>query len=191
MERTRACVLAVLVTALSLGACECGGTPYKQIARAQRGLDHVARFGEIFDRAIKAWVVAEDKRCSAKHAAKSPEYAACMKKALKTSWAWTGEKLGTKTGKGLLPNLQRAQLAARHAINAAHDYVLANEKACAKKEGAPAKCKAVWMPVIKPSLCAAWQVAEIAVSAGAYDKTSDPAFVFVRALAASQCGGAP
>lgn len=182
-------VLPAALMALLLAACgSCGSTPYKRIANAQRSLDHIARFGETIDGAIKNFAEAEDARCTAAHKPKTTEYGECVRPSLKVLWAWTGEKMGAKTGKGALPILQGAQFAARNAVNAAHDYVTSHEDECAKKEGPPAKCSADWKAGIKPSLCAAWELANVAVKIGAY-KANTPAYKTVAGLAALLCGG--
>jgi hypothetical protein len=153
----------------------CGDTPYKRLARGYRAVNLSARLAEQFDESLEKYLTTKHAECKKKHKAKTPEFDKCILPALRIVRAWTGKAAGKPTGKGVLPALQSAQKASRLALDAAYDYVLANEKACAGAT-APAKCKADWKKLIKPSLCALSEIIDRAVKLGVINVTNNPTY---------------
>ena len=191
MERKKILIgrmCAVLLMAMAVGNCDCGGTPYKGIAYGQKIVDYSARITEKFDEGVDTWAKMEDAKCTAKHGAKTAEYAGCIKKALDFLRAWNGKVMGKPTGKGILPAIQSAQRATRHALDAAFDYVAKNEDACKKGDAACSKKTEAWKAALKPGLCALKAVVDRAVKIGAYKATQDSYWKLVMGLADALCG---
>jgi hypothetical protein len=189
--------LVICLSAVFFAGCNagCAGKPYKTLATAYSTVNKFATFVEAFDRSVKAYLQAEDERCSAKAktAGKldAKKYGDCMRPVLKFSVVWTGEWRGKKTGKGVLPSIQDAQRATRHSLDGAFDYVEKNESACGKKEGAEAEaCRkkvAAWRALLKPVLCALVPVVDRGIKLGAFKTTEDPTYKLIRGLAAAMC----
>lgn len=190
-QKTHGALLALLLVATGASACDCAGTPYKRIAVAHATINAVARFVETFDRAVAGWMRSKAAECKAKHGAKTPGYAECVKPALAFAETWTGEKRdGTKTGRGVLPTIQSTQRAARLALDAAFDYVKAHEQACGKKDPPDKACSEkleAWRAVIKPGVCGLWVIVDRAVKLGAYKATADPTYQMLAGLAGGLC----
>jgi len=184
-----------------LATAGCSGcaaaTPYKRLAIAYTTTSKFARFVESFDRALARYAKAEDARCTAAATTSSTldqaAYAKCMRPTIKLLVAWTGQWKGQPSGKGVLPTIQDAQRATRMSLDAAFDYVQANESACGKQTGQEAKrCAdrvAAWRKVLRPGLCALVTVVDRAVKIGAYKTTQDSTYQLVRGLATKMCKG--
>lgn len=177
-----------VVALLALTSCDCGGTPYKGLAYGYKAVTCSARLTEQFDAAVDVWAKAKDVECTAKHQAKTAEYAKCVEPTLAFLRLWHGKVKGVPTGKGILPAIQSAQRATRLALDAAYDYIDANESAC--KDG-DAKCSAkveAWKAALKPALCGLKEAVDRAVKIGAYKVTQDATYKTVMGLADLMCG---
>jgi hypothetical protein len=171
-------------------SCDCGGRPYKGIAYGYKAVNYSARLTESFDGALDLWAKAKDAECSAKHQAKTVEYAKCVNPALKFLRTWHGKVLGKPTGKGILPAIQSAQKTTRLELDAAYDYIKANETACINGD---AKCDAkieAWKAALKPGLCGLKEAVDRAIKIGAYKISQDATYKMVMGLAYLMCGGA-
>jgi hypothetical protein len=160
-------VRTVIISLCAIGLFGC--SQWKSIAIGYRTVRATAKMAEDFDAALSKYLEATKVKCSAQHKPQTPEMAACLKPALELSWKWTGEKLGKKTGKGILPLLQSAQKSAKQSIDAGFDYLQAKKKC---DENGVNKCDA-WMSLLKPSFCAAWELFDAAMEAGAVTSVTD------------------
>lgn len=159
--------IAIVFCALLAGCM----SHWKGIAIGYRLTRATARFAESFDQGLKGYLSRTMEECKKKHQPKTPEMGACLKKALELSWAWTGEKLGKKTGKGILPNLQKGQASAKYSLDGTFDYLETHGK-CPPKGGG--KCNA-WLKLLQPSLCAAWPLFQAGMEIGQVKRVTDDA----------------
>ncbi len=188
-------VMAVLA-ALLLGACgsSCKGSHYKKISSGHNWIGRIKVLTEAFDTGLSEWVTAEGQRCKKEHGPKTPKFAVCVKPALSFSRYWTGKVMGAPTGRGILPAIQSAQKAARHSLNAAFDYVKANEAACGmKKETAERKaCEkkvGAWKKLLKPGACALIEMIDRGVKLGAYKVVGHVGYKLAKTLVETILGG--
>jgi hypothetical protein len=184
--------LAGVLAACVLIACDgCAGTPYKRIALGQSMLGHSVELTESFDRGTAKWAQGEHERCLKAHGMKTPEYATCIKPALDFLVHWTGKNRGKPTGRGVLPMVQSAQRATRLVLDAALDYVKANETACSKDNGkADPTCNAklaAWKATLKPGLCALVAIIDRGIKLGAYKATESAVYKTVVGIASTIC----
>lgn len=187
-NRTNAVAFAALLVALALVGCDgCKGDAFQRIATANRVVNATARLTEDTDRAFKAWGATMNANCLKLHGAKTPEYAKCVKPALDLLRAWTGEVNGKPTGKGILPAIQSAQRAARLSLDAAFDYVKANDaKAKCETDECKKKIQA-WRALIRPGVCALVEIVDRGIKLGAVKLSEDPTYKIVKGFADASC----
>lgn len=159
----------ILLTAFAL-VMGCG-TPYKNLAYSYAVLNQTRDVAEGFDRSFKAFGLAEHERCARAHGVKTPAYATCIDPAYSFLVAWTGQRNGVDTGKGILPAIQTTQSAARRTMDGTYDYIKGHESEC-KKKTPPPDCKYDLM-LLKPVGCALIEVADRAVKLGAISVTEN------------------
>lgn len=158
---------------------------WKTIAYGYRSVRVSKRISEEFDANLKVFLDKTKKTCLEKHKPKTAEMASCLKKSLELSWGWTGEKAGKKTSQGALPNLQKAQAAAKESLDGAFDYLEARGGKCSGSDCDKSKA---WIKLLKPSFCASFRLFDLAISAGAVKSiTGSSAYSMAKSLHSALC----